>query len=154
VRLVKTGLGRAASTVTLYAPAGRAADGARNEGQATIYPREGVAQARETIAVVTLDDSIHQLELTRLDIVKIDVEGSELDVLQGAEQTLKRFRPALILEVTHETSRAAGYEPSALLEFVRTLGYRVDGIGRNGERQPVADDERVAAQHRDIFCYP
>jgi len=44
---------------------------------------------------VTLDAD---LELTRLDLIKIDVEGMELDVLKGAEQLLQQFAPALYVE--------------------------------------------------------
>jgi hypothetical protein len=37
----------------------------------------------------------------RPDFVKIDVEGAELDVLDGMQDTLNQIRPALLIEVTH-----------------------------------------------------
>ena len=42
--------------------------------------------------------TIDSLNLSRLDLIKIDVEGMELEVLQGAEATLGRFRPIIIVE--------------------------------------------------------
>ena len=44
--------------------------------------------------MMTLDS----LDLSRLDLIKIDVEGMELEVLQGAKATLERFRPIIIVE--------------------------------------------------------
>lgn len=42
---------------------------------------------------------IHDLKLWRVDWVKIDVEKAELEVLQGLEETLIRFKPKLLIEV-------------------------------------------------------
>jgi FkbM family methyltransferase len=46
-------------------------------------------EKRETVAVTTIDD----LALPRLDFLKIDVEGMEIDVLRGAQATLAAFAP-------------------------------------------------------------
>mmetsp|Transcript_92321 Transcript_92321/g.202181 ORF Transcript_92321/g.202181 Transcript_92321/m.202181 type:complete len:523 (-) Transcript_92321:19-1587(-) len=50
----------------------------------------------EFIEVVRLDDKLDFL--TRLDVIKIDVESSEYEMLQGAEQTIRRFQPAIYVE--------------------------------------------------------
>lgn len=61
--------------------------------------------------------------LERVDFVKIDVEGHELGVLQGAVETLKRFRPPLVLE--------CGIEPDedrhAIHDLLVGLGYDIIG---------------------------
>jgi FkbM family methyltransferase len=51
-----------------------------------------------TVQVGTLDDLVGRLGLTRLDFIKIDVEGHETEVLDGAASTLARFRPSLFVE--------------------------------------------------------
>src|SRR5439155_7985445 len=48
------------------------------------------------VPLVSLDDYARQRGLTRVDAIKIDVEGAELDVIEGAEWTLTKFRPRLI----------------------------------------------------------
>jgi FkbM family methyltransferase len=51
------------------------------------------------VSVVTLDDVLlRQKEISRLDLIKIDVEGFELDVLDGAMLTIERFRPRMVIE--------------------------------------------------------
>ena len=45
--------------------------------------------------VTTLDD----IQIPRCDFIKIDVEGFELEVLEGAQQTIARFRPSMLIEM-------------------------------------------------------
>lgn len=42
---------------------------------------------------------VHDLKMRRVDWIKIDVEKAEVEVLQGLEETLSRFKPKLIVEV-------------------------------------------------------
>lgn len=54
----------------------------------------------ETIVeVVTIDDVVAELGLGRVDFIKIDVEGGELGVLEGATETLETHRPIVVFEV-------------------------------------------------------
>ncbi len=50
------------------------------------------------VSVRTLDSLVGELGLDRLDVLKIDVEGFELDVLRGARAVLSRFRPITQIE--------------------------------------------------------
>lgn len=66
-----------------------------------LVPVEGGAfyPATAEVPVVALDDYlIREKKLERLDLLKIDVEGFELDVLDGAMEVIERFRPRLVVE--------------------------------------------------------
>jgi|ERR1051326_2833439 FkbM family methyltransferase len=54
--------------------------------------------ARRSVLVLRLDDVFPLEQLGRLDYVKIDVEGAEAQVLAGANETLRKFRPMVQLE--------------------------------------------------------
>lgn len=79
-----------------------------------VDPARGAATARVPLA--RLDDACGELE--RLDAIKIDVEGMELDVLKGAQGLIERFRPAILPE-NDRTDRS-----QALIEHLLALGYR------------------------------
>jgi len=54
---------------------------------------------RETFEVKTLDTICRELNIPKVDFIKIDVEGYEYKVLKGGEQVLKTSRPKLIVEL-------------------------------------------------------
>ena len=73
------------------------------------------------IPVTTLDAEAARLNLTRLDFVKMDIEGSEVAALQGAQATLRRFHPPILVE-THIVN---GQSTAAEVEKLLTqCGYR------------------------------
>lgn len=69
----------------------------------------------ERVPVTTVD----RLDLPRCDLLKIDVEGMELDVLRGAAQTLARLRPVVYLENDRPENSPK------LIEFLQQAGYRL-----------------------------
>jgi FkbM family methyltransferase len=64
-------------------------------------------QSREqkvTVSCVTLDAYVRANHITRVDLIKIDVEGKEFQVLNGARDTLRRFQPILQVELIERPS--------------------------------------------------
>lgn len=78
---------------------------------------EGSAQ----VEAVTVDALVEQSGLRRVDWMKLDVEGGEVEVLRGARHTLEQFHPVLLIEV-HETLPAL----RALLE---PAGWSLEPLG-------------------------
>ncbi len=54
---------------------------------------------------VCIDDLVDRQNLSRVDFIKIDIEGAELQALRGAEKTLRRFRPKLAIAVHHSLGK-------------------------------------------------
>lgn len=55
----------------------------------------------EQLPITTIDLIVERLKLTRLDFIKMDIEGSEPYALAGARETLKRFKPRLAVGTYH-----------------------------------------------------
>jgi hypothetical protein len=92
-------------------------------GQAHLgAPRPG--EIGLTVTTVTLDGFAAGAGLTRLDLVKIDVEGHECAVLAGAADLLARFRPVIILEIGHETM----VDRAAIHALLTGIGYDLSGV--------------------------
>lgn len=58
-------------------------------------------EGETTVAMTTIDAVVVEQHLSRVDFIKMDIEGGEVDALKGAEQTLKRFTPRLAISVYH-----------------------------------------------------
>jgi FkbM family methyltransferase len=70
---------------------------------------------------VSIDDWVDGNNLQKVDFIKMDIEGAELDALRGAIETLKRFRPQLAIALYHRPEDI--YEiPDFLVS--QNLGYR------------------------------
>ncbi|MBK3842036.1 FkbM family methyltransferase [Paraburkholderia aspalathi] len=76
--------------------------------------------AGTTVPMVSLDS----LGLGRLDLVKLDVEGMELDVLRGSRTVLASHHPVMIIEIIKS-------DGAAIEAFVTELGYRTFPAGPN-----------------------
>lgn len=81
-----------------------------------------------SVPSVRLDDHICACALERVDLIKIDVEGAELQVLRGAPATLRNMRPRLVVEVVGDAMAEFGDSPHALADFLRELGYETRPI--------------------------
>jgi FkbM family methyltransferase len=59
----------------------------------------------QVITITTLDREVATGDLPAPDFIKIDIEGHELAALEGARETIRRYRPELFLEMHGETIR-------------------------------------------------
>lgn len=82
------------------------------------------AAVRDLAMTVRLDDIADLLSLPRLDLIKADIEGWELRMLEGATQTIDRFRPCMMLELEDRFLSRAGDSLDAALSFLDQILYR------------------------------
>lgn len=75
--------------------------------------------------VITIDSFVNDHKLSRIDFIKMDIEGAELPALQGAESVLLKYKPSLFLEINAKAMRALGYSPSDLQSFLWPFNYKM-----------------------------
>ncbi|MGE4064194.1 MAG: FkbM family methyltransferase [Rhodospirillaceae bacterium] len=90
------------------------------------------------VEVRRLDDILSERKWPKVALVKVDVQGAEERVLDGAEQTLGRIRPAWFVEVDDDHLRAMGSSAAALVRRFAGLGYGVHKV-RPGTIGPALD---------------
>ena len=83
--------------------------------------------------------NLDSFNFPRLDLIKIDVEGMELDVLAGAAKCIGANRPIMLVEVLKTRRRA-------LRAWLEKLGYMVIPSGlnypRHSQRRPMPDEHQ------------
>ncbi len=106
-----------AGTTTFYIPV--------HSGCAGVYRDFSGKGAHRELAVplVTLDEHIKTLHAPAKLFIKLDVEGSELPFLRGAQDTLRERRPLILMEINPDSAAAAGYKVADLIAQLRELGY-------------------------------
>jgi len=109
--------------LTFYAAA-TANTGASSLAEANADPGLGGKANSYQVRGRPIDDVVRELNVKRLDVMKVDVEGAEVYVLRGAIQSLNRFHPKIVAEVVPrqlENMKSSKEELFALLE---SLGYK------------------------------
>lgn len=139
----------------LWVPRRRDRGAARiNRGKASFYELDdgdGLAE-QEMVAVTTLDQYLATQGLSGVAVVKLDVEGAEIDVLEGARKTLADERPHLLLEVDGRHLRRAGREVRALFDLLKPFGYEIAVIHDEGTFAPIAEAGELRG-HTNLYCF-
>ena len=84
--------------------------------------KEGHLKREEiyNIPVITLDS----LNIKNISVMKIDVEGHELEALKGAKKTIQNSKPVIILEVW----KRRGNRLKLITEFLKSINYNIKNI--------------------------
>lgn len=107
---------------------------------------------RIEVEVGTLDDLCRGLE--RLDFVKIDTEGGEVDILLGGAETLRRLRPILSVEYGAASYEAYGKERATLFDLMAGLDYGLFDLFGHALATTEDWDECVDNYYWDYFAVP
>lgn len=117
-------------------------------GKARFFYRPGVPEginglveadglAETWVDVTTVDAEVALLGLVP-GIIKIDVEGAELDVLRGAEAVLATHRPRLLLSLHPAALARQGLSPGAVVDWLASHRYRCDHVSEDQELHVLA----------------
>ncbi|MBL0272937.1 MAG: FkbM family methyltransferase [Chitinophagaceae bacterium] len=85
--------------------------------------------ATNVLHTITIDDYVLQNKVGKIDLLMIDVEGSEIKVLQGAVEMIRQHKPVVVFE-THSLydDWSKGLENSPSVTLMKNLGYEVFAV--------------------------
>lgn len=125
-------------------------------GHASLAAKENATASTVDCLMITLDSYLEEKNISRVNFVKVDIEGAELLFLKGATKLFAQVVPPVILmEMATGQSENFGYHPNDLIEFIRSSAdyefFAIDeyeGTARSIERFEEGD---IGA---NVFCIP
>lgn len=120
IELINMGLGQQADELIMYIPRFTGSGGAsfrnlhKDEGEAT----------QIKVPVATLDS----VKIGVADLIKIDVEGCELNVVSGARSLIAQSRPTIMAELLRKWMKPFGHSPQMFLDKLANFDYRCFAI--------------------------
>ena len=91
-----------------------------------------------TIQATTLDLFVREQAISRIDFIKLDIQGAEYFFLEGARETLRSHRPEIVMEVSPDDLRALGKSSRGLLSLVESFDYRIFNLHAGKPTTPIS----------------
>ncbi|HPQ08427.1 MAG TPA: FkbM family methyltransferase [Bacteroidia bacterium] len=102
------------------------------------------------IHVERLDDFVEKNNISKIDLIKIDVEGYEYNVLIGAEKVIRKNKPVLFIELDDNNLKQQGHSASLLISFLEKNNYRIVNSLTN---KTISSTDNFNNCHYDIIAY-
>ena len=116
---------------------------------ASRYVNHNNSDGGPIIPIRRLDDEITLFD--RIDLMKIDIEGYELNMLQGAEQVIEKFHPKMVIEINEIALKRQDTIPRDILDWLGAHGYNdVSVLHRHADGAPFYDILALAKQPPEI----
>ncbi len=97
-----------------------------NEKAEVMHPTHmGAAKSTEGVGAITLNDFCAKSNLPRIDFIKIDTDGHEFEVFQGAAEAIAKYRPQIIFEIGQYVMTEKGIDFSFYSNYFGKLNYKM-----------------------------
>lgn len=93
----------------------------QNVGMASSYLQNFTS--KEEIKAISLDEYVREKKISKIDLIKIDIEGGEFDAIKGMKNVLENYNPKIILEVNTLTLEYSNHTEQELLDLLNSFGY-------------------------------
>jgi FkbM family methyltransferase len=90
-----------------------------------------IAEAGVDVKAFTIDELVRKEPNARVCLMKIDVQGAEERVLRGAQETIERDYPAILVELDDEALRKMGSSTERVVNWLMGFGYVIQQWGKN-----------------------
>lgn len=140
IRNMQLALGSAEEKTSFY-------PNARSRADSSLFYREH-AEEPTAVTMKSIDSFCREQSIAHIDAMKIDAEGAEFAILQGAQTTIAAVVPQWIfLELFPLALQRAHSSPKALCAFLTERGYKLHSLSPDGQPIPITNPPAFIAQH-------
>ncbi|HEY5406531.1 MAG TPA: FkbM family methyltransferase [Ginsengibacter sp.] len=147
IKLINQGLGKEKASAFLYNV------NSNNRGMSRLLKENENNNLYEktSVEIDTLDNSMVNFSVPPPSFIKIDVEGYEFNVLLGGKETIRKYRPALFIELDDNNLREQGNTAKELIQLILQFQYKIINAATGGL---VNENTNFINCHFDILCIP
>lgn len=142
----KSALYKESGTLTLHV------SDRENMGMSSIFHHDTESGQTEKADAIALDDYIKTSGIKKIKLIKIDVEGAELEALKGMQRILRDLRPIIIAEVSDEVLQNDPARKQETIGWLKGMGYERKWLGASG--QTMAEPDQHAKQYFNFVFFP
>ncbi len=113
--------------------------------------KQAKKQDMQKVLATTIDTYVTQHQISTIDLIKIDVEGFEMNVLEGGYNSIKKYKPVLFIELSENNLQSKGSSSKELVQFLISVGYVK--IINTYNNKIVSTEDDFTNCHFDIVCY-
>ncbi len=122
-----------------------------NKNSAGISLLKEKSSKSDVVYSITIDEFVRQQSVSRIDFIKIDVEGFEHFVINGSVQTLQKFHPILFIEIDNKNLNKNNTSEKLLLSQLQNdLGYALYKV--DGNQKIKISTPQNTNEHYDVLC--
>jgi len=110
-----------------------------NLGMNRILSQVDPSMEGREISLTTMDQLLDEIGPTKVDLIKIDTEGFEMKVLEGARKTIERFSPIFFIEIDDNNLKLQNSGAKQLVDFLAGFGYSCRNAENGMEIEPMQD---------------
>lgn len=104
------------------------------------------------VPITTLDSYVNKKRVKKLDFIKVDIEGGELDFLKGGVATISKFKPTIMAEVHDLRTKQWGYRAFDIYNFLKQLGYNWYEIREGGILKEISFKEKDVIEYENLVA--
>lgn len=94
----------------------------------------GTIVSKISVPMITLDNFVEKESISRIDFLKIDVEGFEPAVLKGSQKILTNSNMKIFTELDEINTSSCGFDRQEIISWMSSLGYKAWGINRESRK--------------------
>ncbi len=151
VRLNRNAIWHSNTTLDLFSRSGG------HRGTFSVFKEEDWLPESTQVEAITIDHYVFEeaADIQKIDWLKIDIEGAELEALAGAQRTLETYRPKVIIEVAAAHLERAGHTPQSIFDFWERMGYHIFEITEDGAAIRLHNPQRIhEVDGLNLLCTP
>lgn len=123
-------------------------EASNNNSSGTAMSKQG-GDKFQIVQAISLDKFVEQNNLAKIDLIKIDVEGFEMNVLVGGKNSIQKYKPLLFIELDDNNLQKQNSSSKELVNWLKAIGYE---IRKADDLQIINEHFHFEHTHFDIIC--